>query len=113
MSPPTIKNRLAEHLTQHARPSLLSDLLLDLIARMLSFNPRHRITAAEALLHPYFHDCEEARFDDGHVAMPDDGEGKTVAQIFDMLKEKQAQLRLQREENERQYMEADNAMLGI
>jgi serine/threonine protein kinase len=113
MSPPTLKSRLAEHLRQRARPLLLSDLLLDLIVRMLCFNPKNRITAAEALRHRYFDDCEEARYDDGDVAVPDDGEGKSVAQIFDMLKEKQAQLRFQREQNELQFMDVDNQIPGM
>jgi serine/threonine protein kinase len=110
MSPPTLKNRLAEHLRQNARPGLLSDLLLDLIVCMLSFNPQNRITAAGALRHAYFADCEEAAIDDGEVAVPDDGEGKSVHEILEILKKQQALLRFEREENERQFSMVDDDM---
>ena len=103
MSPPTLKNRLAEHLQQNARPGLLSGLLLDLIVRMLSFNPRNRITAAGALQHPYFAGCEEARDEDGHVVVPDDGENKCYDEIMEILKQQQALLRFHREECERRF----------
>ena len=110
MSPPTLKNRLAEHLRQNARPGLLSDLLLDLIVCMLSFNPQHRITAAGALRHAYFADCAEAAIDDEEVAVPDDGEGKSVHEILEILKNQQALLRFEREENERQFNMVDDDM---
>ena len=113
MSPPTLKNRLAEHLQQNARPGLLSDLLLDLIACMLSFNPMKRITAADALRHPYFADCEEAMIDDGEAAVPDDGEGKSVQEILEILKRQQLLLRFQREESERQTSAPHHDMPGI
>ena len=113
MSPPTLPNRLAQHLQQNARPGLLSDLLLDLIACMLSFNPMKRITAADALRHPYFADCEEATIDDGEVAVPDDGEGKSVQEILEILKRQQLLLRFQREESERQTSAPDHDMPGI
>jgi serine/threonine protein kinase len=113
MSPPTLQNRLAEHLQQNARPGLLSPSLLDLIVCMLSFNPKNRITAAGALRHHYFDDCEEASIDDGDVAVPDDGEGKSVPDILEILKQQQTLLRFQREENERQYIMVDNHMPGI
>lgn len=41
-------------------PGLNSDGL-DLIARMFNYNPNLRITAAEALLHPYFQDFQPDR----------------------------------------------------
>ncbi len=113
MSPPTLPNRLAQHLQQNARPGLLSDLLLDLIACMLSFSPTKRITAADALRHPYFADCEEATIDDGEAAVPDDGEGKSVQEILEILKRQQLLLRFQREENERQTSAPDHDMPGI
>jgi serine/threonine protein kinase len=113
MSPPTLKNRLKEHLQLNARPGLLSDLLLDLIERMLCFNPQNRITAADALRHPYFADCEEAAVDDGQVAVPDDGEGKSVQEILEILKQQQALLRFQREENERDFILDHDDMPGL
>ena len=113
MSPPTLENRLAEHLRQNARPGLLSDSLLDLIACMLSFNPRDRITAACALQHAYFADCEEAAIDDGEVAVPDDGEGKSVGEILEMLKRQQVLLRLRRQEIEEEFSGADVDMPGM
>jgi serine/threonine protein kinase len=96
MSPPILKNRLAAHLHENARPGLLSAALLDLIVRMLCFNPTNRITAADALRHPYFADCEEASIDDGEVAVPDDGEGMSVPQIFESLRRLRENLREQR-----------------
>ncbi len=108
MSPPILKNRLAEHLQQNARAGLLSNLLLDLIVRMLSFNPRNRITAAGALQHPYFADCEEAMIEGGQVVVPDDGEDKSVDEVLVMIKQQQARLRFQREMDERQFSMADH-----
>ena len=40
--------------TLQGRRQVPSDNCLDLLARMLSYNPAHRITAAEVLNHPYF-----------------------------------------------------------
>ncbi len=113
MSPPILKNRLAEHLQQNARAGLLSDMLLDLIVRMLSFNPRNRITAAGALQHPYFADCEEATIEDGHVAVPDDGKDKSFDEVLVMIKQQQAHLRLQREMDEQQFSVADHELPGM
>ena len=113
MSPPILKNRLAEHLQQNARAGLLSDLLLDLIVCMLSFNPRNRITAAGALQHPYFADCEEAMVEVGQVAVPDDGEDKSLDEILVMIKQQQALLRLQRETDEQQFSAADHELPGM
>jgi hypothetical protein len=113
MSPPTLKNKLAEHLRQNARPGLLSDSLLNLIACMLSFNPRDRITAACALQHAYFADCEEAAINDGEVVVPDDGEGKSVGEILEMLKQQQVLLRLRRQEIEQNFSRADIDMPGL
>jgi serine/threonine protein kinase len=113
MSPPILKNRLAEHLQQNARAGLLSDLLLDVIVRMLSFNPRNRITAADALQHPYFADCEEAAIEGGHVAVPDDGEDKSLDEILVMIKHQQALLRLQRETDEQHFSAADHELPGM
>jgi serine/threonine protein kinase len=96
MSPPILKNRLAAHLQENARPGLLDASLLDLIVHMLWFNPNNRITAADALRHPYFADCEEASIDDGEVALPDDGEGKSVSEIFESLRHLRERLREQR-----------------
>ena len=80
---------------------------------MLCFNQHNRITAVQALQHAYFADFEESSIEDGEVVVPDDGEGKSVAQIFEMLKEKQAQLRYQREQDERQYTFVDNDIPGL
>ncbi len=80
---------------------------------MLCFNPQNRITAAEALQHPYFADCEEAAVDDGYVAVPDDGEGKSVQEILDVLKQQQALLRHQREESERDFILEHDDMPGL
>ncbi|PNH08866.1 Cyclin-dependent kinase G-1, partial [Tetrabaena socialis] len=42
---------------QELVPRLRDDSLgLDLLSRMLAFDPRHRITASQALEHPWFHD---------------------------------------------------------
>ncbi len=112
----TFLNHLAEHLqlnAHNAHPGLLSDLLLDLIERMLCFNPQNCITAADALRHPYFADCEEAAVDDGYVAVPDDGEGKFVQEILEILKQQQALLRFQREENEWDFILEHDDMPGL
>ena len=100
MSPPILQSRLAAHLQQHARPGLMSDMLLDLISRMLCFDPTKRVTAADALRHPYFADCAEAHIDDGEVPVPDDGEGKSISQILRSLQGMQLELRQQREAEE-------------
>jgi renal tumor antigen len=99
MSPPILQSRLVEHLRQNARPGYVSDALLDLIVRMLCFNPRNRITAVQALQHPYFADCEEARIDDSDepVAEPDDGGERSLEEIIAMIKQQQVLLRSQRE----------------
>jgi serine/threonine protein kinase len=113
MSPPILQSRLAAHLQQHARPGLFSDMLLDLISRMLCFDPTKRVTAADALRHPYFADCAEAHIDDGEVPVPDDGEGKSISEIFVVLKEKQAALRRQREADEQQDSKMGNDLPGL
>ena len=73
---------------------------MDLISRMLCFDPTKRVTAADALRHPYFADCAEAHFDDGEVPVPDDGEGKSLSDMLLLLKEMQSELRLTRESEE-------------
>lgn len=48
---------------------------LDLLQRLLTFNPRHRYTAEEALEHPYlkdFHDLEEEIEYNGTIRIPID-----------------------------------------
>jgi len=107
MSPPTLQSRLATHLRQSARPGLLSDSLLHLISRMLCFNPAGRVTAADALRHPYFADCAEAHADDGVVALPDDGEGRSVADIVRSLTGMQRELRLRLASEARKQMGVD------
>lgn len=36
----------------------VDDLGLDLLEKMLEYEPSHRITATQALLHPYFKDVQ-------------------------------------------------------
>jgi negative regulator of PHO system len=38
--------------------SVMDALALDLISKLLQYQPLHRISAKEALLHPYFSDIE-------------------------------------------------------
>ena len=99
MCTPSLPNRLQSHLRQHARPGLLSDSLLDLLSRMLCFNPTTRITAEEALRHPYFADCEEAEAAHGDVgdAEPDDGKGQSAAEMMQRLMSMRQELRMRRE----------------
>jgi serine/threonine protein kinase len=112
MTPPILQSRLAQHLQLNARPGYLSDALLDVIVRMLCFNPSNRITAVEALQHPFFADCEEARIDDGDepVAEPDDGGERSLDEIIAMIKQQQVLLRSQRE---RQSSTADHGLPGM
>lgn len=42
----------------------LDDVGLDLLSRMLMYNPTHRISAREALKHPYFHDLPQEERND-------------------------------------------------
>ena len=107
MSPPTLQNRLMAHLRQSARPGLLSESLLHLITQMLCFNPAGRVTAADALRHPYFADCAEAHAQDGGVAVPDDGEGQSVADIVRSLTRMQRELRLRLASEARRQMGVD------
>jgi serine/threonine protein kinase len=97
MCTPGLPNRLQSHLRQHARPGLLSDSLLDLLSRMLCFNPTTRITAEEALRHPYFADCEEAEAAQGNVGELDDGKGQSVAEMMQRLMSMRQELRMRRE----------------
>ncbi|MFY7895889.1 MAG: hypothetical protein ACOVP8_06630 [Phycisphaerales bacterium] len=76
---------------------MLSDSLLDLLSRMLCFNPTTRITAEEALRHPYFADCEEAEAAQGNVGEPDDGKGQSVAEMMQRLMSMRQELRMRRE----------------
>ncbi len=105
MSPPTLRNRLLEHLRQHARPGLLSDSLLHLLSRMLCFNPAARITAADALRHAYFADCAEAAAAaaEPRVAAVDDGQGRSAGDMLLLLEGMRLRLRLRlaREEGAR------------
>lgn len=70
---------------------------------MLTFNPQHRISASDALQHPYFNDCDEAHLDDGVVQIPDDGEGKSTEEIFRVLQQMQQLLRSRLAVHEQQY----------
>ena len=97
MCTPSLPNRLQSHLRQHARPGLLSDSLLDLLSRMLCFNPTTRITAEEALRHPYFADWEEAKSAHGDVGEPDDGKGQSVAEMMQRQMSMRQELRMRRE----------------
>ena len=95
-----LPNRLQSHLRQNARPGLLSDALLDLLSRMLCFNPARRITAADALRHAYFADCAEAEAADGGVQQPDDGDGLSTAEMMRLLDRMRRDLRLQRQKED-------------
>ena len=97
MCTPGLPNRLQSHLRQHARPGLLSDSLQDLLSHVLCIHPTTRITAEEALRHPYFADCEEAEAAQGKVGEPDDGKGQSVAEMMQRLMSMRQELRMRRE----------------
>jgi serine/threonine protein kinase len=96
MRAPGVPSRLQSHLRQNARPGLLSDALLDLLSRMLCFNPASRITAEDALRHRYFTHCEEAGAALGGVVTPDDGEGQSSAEMMRRLMSMREELRVMR-----------------
>ena len=75
---------------------MLSDSLLDLLSRMLCFNPTTRITAEEALRHPYFADSEEAEAAHADVGEPDDGKGQSAAEMMQRLMSMRQELRMRR-----------------
>jgi serine/threonine protein kinase len=102
-----LPSRLQSHLRQNARPGLLSDALLDLLSHMLCFNPARRITAADALRHPYFAGCAEAEASDGDVAQPIDGEGMGSGEMMQLLERMRRDLRLQREREDPREMGFD------
>jgi serine/threonine protein kinase len=83
---------------------LLSDDLLHLLSQMLCFNPAKRISAAEALRHPYFSDCEEALADEGDAVQPDDGEGQSIDDMMRLLKTLRLSMRLRRGADDHQSM---------
>ena len=102
-----LPSRLQSHLRQNARPGLLSDALLDLLSHMLCFNPARRITAADALRHPYFAGCAEAEASDGDVVQPIDGEGMGSGEMMQLLERMRRDLRLQREREDPREMGFD------
>jgi serine/threonine protein kinase len=107
MRAPGLPSRLQSHLRQHARPGLLSDALLDLLSRMLCFNPACRITAEDALRHPYFAHCAEAEAALGGVVTPDDGEGQSCAEMMLRLMGMREELRMGREREDARDLGVD------
>ena len=62
---------------------------IDLLQRLLEFNPNKRPTAAEALKDPYFDDIrlpEQEKFETPHINLPVDDEGKSDLSIAELKK---------------------------
>jgi serine/threonine protein kinase len=67
--------------TSYTGSAYLSDLGFDLLSQMLTYNPKKRITAAEALKHPYFDETPRAQDPSLMPTFPSGNEGKYVLQI--------------------------------
>ena len=52
---------------------MVADSFVDLIECLLQWNPKHRLSAAEALAHPFFSACH-----DGHVQQVQEGDGEAA-----------------------------------
>ncbi|XP_038047440.1 extracellular signal-regulated kinase 2-like isoform X2 [Patiria miniata] len=87
---------------------------IDLLRRLLHFNPEKRLTAAEALKHPYvakFHNAAEEKVLDYDVVPPLDDDvqlsvGEYRRKLYEMIKEKKARHRerLRAEEKPRETL---------
>jgi mitogen-activated protein kinase 1/3 len=65
----------------------LSEDALNLLERMLEFNPDKRISALDALKHPYLRSCHDPRIEQEHIDPFDFSESEIVGKDINALRE--------------------------